>query len=129
MDKVDRVVVEWDKLIHIEIVETVVEAEDCYNSILLFQESYRSLSNMGGRLSTPESIIPLYDEFFTAGTSSVNKSSSPADNSTQQDTQPTSNIQILQRTKTNLSNVIVDGNIDNQAEDAQFNKMIYQSFS
>ncbi|GJU94799.1 retrovirus-related pol polyprotein from transposon TNT 1-94 [Tanacetum coccineum] len=35
---------------------------------------------------------PLYDEFFTAGTSSVNKSSSPTDNTTQQDTQPTTNI-------------------------------------
>ncbi|GKE07253.1 hypothetical protein Tco_1399271, partial [Tanacetum coccineum] len=36
---------------------------------------------------------PLYDEFFTAGTSSVNKSSSPTDNSKQQDTPPTTNIQ------------------------------------
>ncbi|GJZ08519.1 hypothetical protein Tco_0542802 [Tanacetum coccineum] len=34
---------------------------------------------------------PLYDEFFNAGTSSVNKSSSPIDNSKQQDTQPTTN--------------------------------------
>nr|GEU78853.1 hypothetical protein [Tanacetum cinerariifolium] len=31
---------------------------------------------------------PLYDEFFNAGTSSVNKSSSPTDNSKQQDTPP-----------------------------------------
>nr|GEZ93975.1 hypothetical protein [Tanacetum cinerariifolium] len=36
---------------------------------------------------------PLYDEFFTAGTSSVNKSSSLTNNSNQQDTQPTMNIQ------------------------------------
>ncbi|GJR08427.1 hypothetical protein Tco_0791079 [Tanacetum coccineum] len=36
---------------------------------------------------------PLYDEFFTAGTSSVNNSSSPIDNSKQQDTPPTNNIQ------------------------------------
>ncbi|GJV51898.1 retrovirus-related pol polyprotein from transposon TNT 1-94 [Tanacetum coccineum] len=35
---------------------------------------------------------PLYDEFFNAGTSHVNKSSSPTDNSTQQDTLPTMNI-------------------------------------
>ncbi|GJW25778.1 retrovirus-related pol polyprotein from transposon TNT 1-94 [Tanacetum coccineum] len=35
---------------------------------------------------------PLYDEFFNAGTSRVNKSSSPTDNSTQQDTLPTTNI-------------------------------------
>ncbi|GKB17326.1 hypothetical protein Tco_0851249 [Tanacetum coccineum] len=32
---------------------------------------------------------PLYDEFFNAGTSSVNKSSSPIDNSKQHDTPPT----------------------------------------
>ncbi|GKD53930.1 hypothetical protein Tco_1287317 [Tanacetum coccineum] len=31
---------------------------------------------------------PLYDEFFNAGTSSVNKYSSPTDNSKQQDTPP-----------------------------------------
>nr|GEU92195.1 retrovirus-related Pol polyprotein from transposon TNT 1-94 [Tanacetum cinerariifolium] len=36
---------------------------------------------------------PLYDEFFTAGTSSVNKSSSPTNNSNQQDIQPSTNIQ------------------------------------
>nr|GEY64384.1 retrovirus-related Pol polyprotein from transposon TNT 1-94 [Tanacetum cinerariifolium] len=36
---------------------------------------------------------PLYDEFFTAGTLSVNKSSSLTNNSNLQDTQPTMNIQ------------------------------------
>ncbi|GJV49301.1 hypothetical protein Tco_1439513 [Tanacetum coccineum] len=36
---------------------------------------------------------PLYDEFFTAGTSCVNKSSSPTDNSTQQDTPPSATAQ------------------------------------
>ncbi|GKC81909.1 retrovirus-related pol polyprotein from transposon TNT 1-94 [Tanacetum coccineum] len=35
---------------------------------------------------------PLYDEFFTTGTSSVKKSSSPTDNSKQQDKPPTMNI-------------------------------------
>ncbi|GJW60279.1 retrovirus-related pol polyprotein from transposon TNT 1-94 [Tanacetum coccineum] len=35
---------------------------------------------------------PLYDEFFNAGTSRVNKSSSTIDNSTQQDTLPSTNI-------------------------------------
>ncbi|GJW45064.1 retrovirus-related pol polyprotein from transposon TNT 1-94, partial [Tanacetum coccineum] len=35
---------------------------------------------------------PLYDEFFNAGTSRVNKSSSPTDNSAQQDTLPSTNI-------------------------------------
>nr|GEW46843.1 retrovirus-related Pol polyprotein from transposon TNT 1-94 [Tanacetum cinerariifolium] len=36
---------------------------------------------------------PFYDEFFNAGTSSVNKSSSLIDNSKQRDTPPTMNIQ------------------------------------
>nr|GEX67860.1 retrovirus-related Pol polyprotein from transposon TNT 1-94 [Tanacetum cinerariifolium] len=36
---------------------------------------------------------PLHNEFFTTGTSSVNKSSSATKNSNQQDTQPTMNIQ------------------------------------
>ncbi|GKG33639.1 hypothetical protein Tco_0433798 [Tanacetum coccineum] len=35
--------------------------------------------------------VPLYDEFFNAGTSSVNNSSSPTDNSKKQDTPPTTN--------------------------------------
>ncbi|GJR97947.1 retrovirus-related pol polyprotein from transposon TNT 1-94 [Tanacetum coccineum] len=35
---------------------------------------------------------PLYDEFFNADTSRINKSSSPTDNSTQQDTLPSTNI-------------------------------------
>ncbi|GKD40629.1 retrovirus-related pol polyprotein from transposon TNT 1-94, partial [Tanacetum coccineum] len=35
---------------------------------------------------------PLYDEFFNAGTSRVNKSSSPTDNSAQQDILPSTNI-------------------------------------
>ncbi|GJY99205.1 hypothetical protein Tco_0516635, partial [Tanacetum coccineum] len=36
---------------------------------------------------------PLYDEFFNAGTSRVNKSSSTTDNSAQQETIPSTNIQ------------------------------------
>ncbi|GJV50543.1 hypothetical protein Tco_1440755, partial [Tanacetum coccineum] len=35
---------------------------------------------------------PLYDEFFNSGTSRVNKSSSPTDDSAQQDTLPSTNI-------------------------------------
>ncbi|GKA35244.1 retrovirus-related pol polyprotein from transposon TNT 1-94 [Tanacetum coccineum] len=62
---------------------------------------------------------PLYDEFFTAGTSSVNNSSSPIDNSKQQDTQPTANIQSSIE-PTNPTNVNAEENNDNQAEDAQF---------
>ncbi|GJX94516.1 retrovirus-related pol polyprotein from transposon TNT 1-94 [Tanacetum coccineum] len=62
---------------------------------------------------------PLYDEFFTAGTSSVNKSSSPTDSSKQQDTSPTTNIQSPLE-PTTLINVNVEENNDDQAADTQF---------
>nr|GEW91061.1 retrovirus-related Pol polyprotein from transposon TNT 1-94 [Tanacetum cinerariifolium] len=59
---------------------------------------------------------PLYDEFFTAGTSSVNKSSSPINNSNQQDTQPTMNIQPTSEPSTHTY-VHAEENNDNQAEE------------
>ncbi|GKC84755.1 hypothetical protein Tco_1140472, partial [Tanacetum coccineum] len=59
---------------------------------------------------------PLYDEFFNAGTSSVNKSSSPTGNSKQQDTPPTTNIQSSTKLTT-LTNVNAEENNNNQAED------------
>nr|GEW94469.1 hypothetical protein [Tanacetum cinerariifolium] len=59
---------------------------------------------------------PLYDEFFTAGTSSVNKSSSPISNSNQQDTQPTTNIQPTSKPST-PTYVHAEENNDNQAEE------------
>ncbi|GJY52445.1 retrovirus-related pol polyprotein from transposon TNT 1-94 [Tanacetum coccineum] len=62
---------------------------------------------------------PLYDEFFNAGISSVNNSSSPTDNSKQQDTPPTMNIQSSTE-PTNLTNVNLVVNNDNQVEDTQF---------
>ncbi|GJX80803.1 hypothetical protein Tco_0328952 [Tanacetum coccineum] len=58
---------------------------------------------------------PLYDEFFNAGTSRVNKSSSPTDNSTQQDTPPTPNIHPTSEPST-LTNVHAKENSDNQAD-------------
>nr|GEU61862.1 Gag-Pol polyprotein [Tanacetum cinerariifolium] len=58
---------------------------------------------------------PLYDEFFNAGTSSVNKSSSPIDNSKQRDTPPTTNIPSSIE-PTNLTNANVKEKYDNQAE-------------
>ncbi|GKC55075.1 retrovirus-related pol polyprotein from transposon TNT 1-94, partial [Tanacetum coccineum] len=63
---------------------------------------------------------PLYDEFFTAGTSSVNKSSSPTDNSIQQDTPPTMNIHPITEPTTLTTTVHAEENNDNQAEDAHF---------
>nr|GEW95731.1 hypothetical protein [Tanacetum cinerariifolium] len=59
---------------------------------------------------------PMYDEFFNAGTVSVNKSSSPTDNSKQQDTQPTTNIQSTTE-PTIPTTANVEENNDNQAED------------
>ncbi|GKA43190.1 integrase, catalytic region, zinc finger, CCHC-type containing protein [Tanacetum coccineum] len=63
---------------------------------------------------------PLYDEFFIACTSSVNKSSSPTDNSTQQDTQPIANIHHSTEPITPTTYVYAEENNDNQAEDAHF---------
>nr|GEY86441.1 hypothetical protein [Tanacetum cinerariifolium] len=58
---------------------------------------------------------PLYDEFFTACTLSVNKSSSPTNNSNQQDTQPTTNVQSTAEPLT-PTYVHAEENNDNQAE-------------
>ncbi|GKD78832.1 retrovirus-related pol polyprotein from transposon TNT 1-94, partial [Tanacetum coccineum] len=62
---------------------------------------------------------PFYDEFFTVGTSSVNKSSSPTDNSKQQDTPPTTNIQSSTEPTTPTINFNAEENNDNQAADTQ----------
>nr|GEX71725.1 hypothetical protein [Tanacetum cinerariifolium] len=60
---------------------------------------------------------PLYDEFFTTGNSRVNKSSSPIDNSQQQDTQLTSNVQSTTTSVTPTTIVTAkENNTDNQAE-------------
>nr|GEV67254.1 Gag-Pol polyprotein [Tanacetum cinerariifolium] len=59
---------------------------------------------------------PLYDEFFTAGTSSANKSSYPINNSNQQDTQPTTNIQPTSAPSTPTC-VHAEDNNNNQAEE------------
>nr|GFC57920.1 hypothetical protein [Tanacetum cinerariifolium] len=59
---------------------------------------------------------PLYDEFFTACTSSVNKSSSPTNNSNQQDTQLIMNIQPTSEPST-PAYVHADENNINQAKE------------
>ncbi|GJX64822.1 retrovirus-related pol polyprotein from transposon TNT 1-94 [Tanacetum coccineum] len=58
---------------------------------------------------------PLYDEFFNDGTSRVNKSSSPTDNSAPQDTLPSTHIQPPSE-PTTPTNVHAEENNDNQAE-------------
>nr|GEW40796.1 retrovirus-related Pol polyprotein from transposon TNT 1-94 [Tanacetum cinerariifolium] len=64
---------------------------------------------------------PLYDKFFTANTSSVSKSSSPTNNSTQQDTLPSTNIQPTSKPSTPTI-VHAEENNDNQVEDEQLQK-------
>nr|GEW47353.1 hypothetical protein [Tanacetum cinerariifolium] len=64
---------------------------------------------------------PLYDEFFTACTSSVSKSSSPTNNSTQQDTPPITNNPSTSKPST-LTNIHAEETNDNQAEDEQLQK-------
>ncbi|GJS27708.1 retrovirus-related pol polyprotein from transposon TNT 1-94 [Tanacetum coccineum] len=58
---------------------------------------------------------PLYDEFFNDGTSRVNKSSSPTDNSAQQDTLPSTNIHPTTEPST-LTHVNAKENNNDQAE-------------
>ncbi|GKE10003.1 retrovirus-related pol polyprotein from transposon TNT 1-94, partial [Tanacetum coccineum] len=58
---------------------------------------------------------PLYDEFFNDGTSRVNKSSSPTDNSAPQDTHPSTNIHPTSE-PTSQTNVHAEENNDHQAE-------------
>ncbi|GJY84268.1 retrovirus-related pol polyprotein from transposon TNT 1-94 [Tanacetum coccineum] len=62
---------------------------------------------------------PDPDEFFNIGTSRVNKSSSPIDNSARQDTQPSMNIHPPTEPSTPTNDHAKENNI-NQAEDAQF---------
>ncbi|GJV38414.1 retrovirus-related pol polyprotein from transposon TNT 1-94 [Tanacetum coccineum] len=57
---------------------------------------------------------PLYDEFFNDGTSRVNKSSSPTDNSIQKDTLPSTHIQPTSE-PTTPTNVHAEENNDKQA--------------
>ncbi|GJZ28571.1 retrovirus-related pol polyprotein from transposon TNT 1-94 [Tanacetum coccineum] len=55
---------------------------------------------------------PLYDEFFNDGTSRINKSSSPTDNSAPQDTHPSTNIYPTSKPST-PTNIDVEENNDN----------------
>ncbi|GKF17092.1 hypothetical protein Tco_0062010, partial [Tanacetum coccineum] len=73
---------------------------------------------------------PLFKEYFTAGNQSVSKSSSLFDNSKQQDTQPTTNIQPTTEPITPTTNVNAEENNNDQAADAQIDKNeFYNIFS
>ncbi|GJU03899.1 retrovirus-related pol polyprotein from transposon TNT 1-94 [Tanacetum coccineum] len=62
---------------------------------------------------------PLYDEFFNAGTSCVNKSSSPTDNSAQQDTLPSTHIHPTTEPST-PTHVNAEENNNDQAVNSNF---------
>nr|GEZ42669.1 retrovirus-related Pol polyprotein from transposon TNT 1-94 [Tanacetum cinerariifolium] len=62
----------------------------------------------------------LYDEFFTNGTSSVNKSSSHSENSQKQYTRPTTNIHPITEPITPTTTVHAEENYNNQAAYAHF---------
>nr|GEX50143.1 hypothetical protein [Tanacetum cinerariifolium] len=61
---------------------------------------------------------PLYDEFFNACTSSVNKSFSPTNNSKQQDPPPIMNNPSSTEPSNPTTNIHAKENNDNQAEDS-----------
>ncbi|GJU49065.1 retrovirus-related pol polyprotein from transposon TNT 1-94, partial [Tanacetum coccineum] len=63
---------------------------------------------------------PLYEEYFTAGNQSVLKPSALSDNSTQQDTQSSVNVQPTTEIITLTTTIHAAENNNNQAEDASF---------
>ncbi|GKA28899.1 retrovirus-related pol polyprotein from transposon TNT 1-94 [Tanacetum coccineum] len=63
---------------------------------------------------------PLYEEYFNAGNQSVSKSSTLSDNSLQQDTQPTLNVQSIIEPIILPTYVNAEENNNNQAKNAQF---------
>ncbi|GKF16700.1 hypothetical protein Tco_0061618, partial [Tanacetum coccineum] len=65
-------------------------------------------------------LSPLFEEYFTTGNQSVSKPFALSDNSTQQDTQPTSNVQPTKEPITPTTTVHAEENNTNQAVDAQF---------
>ncbi|GJR36877.1 hypothetical protein Tco_1212561 [Tanacetum coccineum] len=62
---------------------------------------------------------PLFEEYFTLGNQSMSKPSALFDNSTQQDTQPTTNGQPTTEPITPTTTLHVEENNTNQAADAQ----------
>ncbi|GKD65124.1 hypothetical protein Tco_1307232 [Tanacetum coccineum] len=63
---------------------------------------------------------PMYEEYFTTGNQSVSKPSALFDNSQQHDTRPTLNVQPTSEPLIPPTNVNVEENNIDQADDAQF---------
>ncbi|GKB45269.1 retrovirus-related pol polyprotein from transposon TNT 1-94 [Tanacetum coccineum] len=92
---------------------------DNSDPVLQLQHVYPSVDTTASTQQELDLLFgPLYDEFFNAGTLRVNKSSSPIDNSTPQDTLPSTNIHPTSEPST-PTNVHAEENNDNQAEDTQ----------
>ncbi|GJR40388.1 hypothetical protein Tco_1216072 [Tanacetum coccineum] len=104
-NKRTRLIVESIHLRFDEIKE-MFETSVCYDTSGLFPNDKSELDLLFG---------PLYDEFFNDGTSRVNKSSSPTDNSAPQDTHPSTNIHPTSEPSTPI-NVHAEENNDDQAE-------------
>ncbi|GKE85200.1 hypothetical protein Tco_1558942 [Tanacetum coccineum] len=68
---------------------------------------------------------PLYDEFFNKGTSHVNKSSSPTENSAPQDTHPSTSIQPTSE-PTTPTNAHAEENNDNQAYETNLSNKLFE---
>nr|GEY26430.1 copia protein [Tanacetum cinerariifolium] len=97
--------------------QTMATLAPCPNYKIFFHQQIQQLRHNKGWIFY---FGPLYNEFFTTCTSSVNKSYSPTDNSTKQDTQPTTNIHPSTEPKTPTTTVHAEENNDNQAPDAHF---------
>ncbi|GJS63045.1 retrotransposon protein, putative, unclassified [Tanacetum coccineum] len=67
----------------------------------------------------------MYKEYFNVGNQSLSKSSALSNNLQQQDTQPTLNVQTTLELIIPPTNVNVEDNNTNQAEDAQFEAYIF----
>ncbi|GKE93152.1 hypothetical protein Tco_1574247 [Tanacetum coccineum] len=63
---------------------------------------------------------PMYEEYFNAGNQIVSKSSALSDNLQQHDTQPTLNVQPTLEPNIPPTDVSVEENYNDQAEDAEF---------
>ncbi|GJW36128.1 retrovirus-related pol polyprotein from transposon TNT 1-94 [Tanacetum coccineum] len=98
----------WLDLIHMDLCGPMrVESIDGKKYILVIVDDYSRYT-------------PLFEEYFTVGNQSVSKTSALSDNSTQQDTQPTMNVQPTTEPITPTTTVHAKENNTNQATDAQF---------
>ncbi|GKB91167.1 retrovirus-related pol polyprotein from transposon TNT 1-94 [Tanacetum coccineum] len=106
----------WLDLIHMELCGPMrVESIDGKKYILVIVDDYSRYTWTRFLRSNP-----LFEEYFTIGNQSVSKTSALSDNSTQQDTQPTANVQRTMKPITPTTTVHAKENNTNQATDARY---------